>query len=307
MEHLHSFYSYLQHEKCFSGHTITAYKTDLTQFTHYISKNFEVTSPQFVTYNMVRSWVLELKGTHKLNGVSIKRKLSAVRSYYKFLQKQGKVADNVLTGIKMQRLGHKKLPVYMEKSNMEQLLTLLPTLSKSSFENSRNQLIIIFFYSTGMRLSELANIKVADINMAEHTLQVIGKGNKQRNLPFNTAIADFISAYLSQKNEVGSDNTNPYLFITQKGEKIYTKLVYRIVKKYLEVVSTQKHLSPHVLRHTFATHLLNEGADLNAIKALLGHSSLAATQIYTHINIEKLKAVYAQTHPLYKKNEHDNK
>jgi integrase/recombinase XerC len=287
-----SFINYLSFEKRSSAHTITAYKKDLEQFFQYINEQYLIQEPQLVQQSYIRSWIAYLmeKG---ISAKAINRKLSSIRSFYSYLLKQGKIDINPVSKIIAPKIP-KRLPVFVPKNSIEELFE--GNLFSNDYIGKRNELIFEIFYCTGIRLSELVNIKHHDIDIYNKTLKILGKRNKERIIPLNEALLDKINEFIKlTKNNINT--TENYLFLTEKGKKIYPRLVYKIVNNYLSKVATITQKSPHVLRHTFATHMLENGADINAIKELLGHSSLSATQIYTHNTIEKLKSVYKKAHP----------
>jgi integrase/recombinase XerC len=290
-----AFLNYIQNEKRYSKHTLTSYRNDLSQFSSYLTKVYQLTSPTEATYPIVRSWIMELV-ENKLDSRSVNRKIVCLRSYYKFLlKKEGLLKDPTL---KIKALKIKKtLPVFIEENNISALLDSLSF--SDDFEGLRDKLVIELLYGTGIRLSELIELKEKDINSFDHTIKVLGKGNKQRIIPINKTLFHLINIYKDKKNGTGmGTEMNQNLILTNDGKKTYPMFIQRMVKKYLSLSGvTLEKKSPHVLRHTFATHLLNKGADLNAIKDLLGHSSLAATQVYTHNSIEKLKSIFDQAHP----------
>jgi len=230
---------------------------------------------------------------NSISARSINRKITTLKSYYKYLLREDIVAINPMVKIISPKMA-KSLPVFVEK---KQVLSLLEDYSfDESFSGTRNKLIIEMFYCTGMRLSELINLKVSNIDIESLQIKVLGKRNKERIIPFSITLKNALSKYREKLNKEGFID-NKYLFITEKGKRIYEKLAYRVVNSYLNIVTTIDKKSPHTLRHTFATHMLNEGADLNAIKELLGHANLSATQVYTHNTFEKLKSIYNQAHP----------
>jgi len=286
-----SFFLYLQHEKRYSKHTLTSYETDLRQLAVYLISTYETTDISLASYQMLRSWLLSLAG-EDLKPRSLARKIACLKSYYAFLHKQGIIQLNPTLRLKSPKL-EKRLPDFVEEKNMDILLDQITF--PEGFEGIRDKLILELLYGTGIRLSELIGIKESDYNHYDHTLKVLGKGNKERIVPINKTLSNLISIYIAQKNL--EETKNNFLIVTDKYDKLYPVFVQRIVKKYLTLVTTLEKKSPHVLRHTFATHLLNHGADLNSIKDMLGHSSLAATQVYTHNSLEKLKAVFEKAHP----------
>src|ERR1035437_2492069 len=284
-----SFLQYLQYEKRFSNHTLVAYTNDLYQFFEYIQTIYEIKNTEEIDHTIIRSWVVTLM-EQKVTPRSVNRKISTLKTFYKYLLRQNIVTETPMLKIQSPKTS-KRLPVFVEKQNMDTLLDNIEF--GEDFEGQRNKLIIELFYATGMRLSELINLKHSAIDMFNSQLKVLGKRNKERIIPFNKQIGNSIKKYITLKVDLDHD----YLFISKSGKKIYEKLSYRVVNNYLSQVTTLDKKSPHVLRHTFATHMLNNGADLNAIKELLGHSSLAATQVYTHNSIERLKQIYKQAHP----------
>lgn len=288
MMFLERFIQYLQFEKRYSPHTIGAYKKDLLQFSEFITRSKQ--SIDAVSHFDIRSWMVELmdNGTE---AKTINRKISALRSFYKFLVREQLVDKNPTIQVKAPKVG-KKLPVIIEEDKINSLLDNFEF--SEDFAGLRDKIVIELLYGTGMRLAELVSLKDIDVNKYEQTIRVFGKRSKERIVPLNKSLVKLLERYCIEKNALFNTES---LIVTNEGNKAYTKLVYRIVHKYLSIVSTQIKKSPHVLRHTFATGLLNNGADLNAIKELLGHSSLAATQVYTHNSVERLKAIYKQAHP----------
>lgn len=289
------FIEYLKYEKRSSTHTVTAYECDLRQFAEYMETILEITELEKVESGDIRTWILTLLEDDKLSPRSVSRKLSALRDFYRFELKQGRVKHNPMEGIQGPKF-REKLPEYLEIKDIERLFR--PDMFEDSFEGWRDQTILELFYATGMRLSELLNIRRLDINFYENNVKVLGKRNKERIIPFGKRLRDLLTKYLEYYVEIiAPENENFYIFVAANGRQLYPKAVYRIVRKYLDMVTTIDKRSPHVIRHTFATHMLNRGADLNAIKEILGHSSLAATQVYTHNSIEQLKSIYKQAHP----------
>lgn len=286
------FTRYLQFEKRFSAHTVTAYQQDLNQFSDFLVP-LELSIP-VVTHQHVRSWIVELMD-QGYEAKTISRKISSLRSFYKFLQREELIGNNPMTHVRAPKIP-KRLPVVVTEQKMDLLLDD-ELIFANNFEGLRNRLIIELLYGTGMRLSELVNLKDYDINTYEQSVKVLGKRNKERIIPINHSLAHLIDEYKRQKLIQNFDNKASALIVTNTGKDAYPKFIYRIVKSSLAHISTHDKKSPHILRHTFATSLLNRGADLNAIKELLGHSSLAATQVYTHNSVEKLKSIYKQAHP----------
>jgi integrase/recombinase XerC len=302
---LDSFAEYLEYQKRSSQHTITAYMTDLAQFEEFYEKlcleegqKLEEITLDKVTLQDVRCWVISLVETQqdgtKLNYKSVNRKLSALKSFYNFLEKRGLVEKNPVSKVKRLKIS-KNLPLFVIEDGMEKLLEEIPF--EDGFEGIRDKLIIELLYGTGIRLSELLGLKISDINLHKATIKVLGKRNKERIIPIHDILLDFLKKFLQLKGIVEGMSSDDYLITTTHGEQAYPMMIWRIVKKMLDQVSTLERRSPHVLRHTFATHLLNNGADLNAIKDLLGHSTLASTQVYAHNSVEKLKRVFEKAHP----------
>jgi integrase/recombinase XerC len=285
------FLAYIQYEKRYSPHTVTAYRTDLDQFFGYLQIQYNISDIHEVSHPMIRSWLVYLM-EHQVGSRSVNRKLTTLKSFYKFLLREGFLDENPMRKITSPKIA-KRLPVFVEREKMEMLFNQVTF--GEGYPGIRDRLILELFYSTGMRLSELVNLKETDIDFHHDTIKVLGKRNKERLIPFSMKFESLLKSYLDEKGKAFGDHDD--LFLTDKGRKIYPKLVYRIVNRYIGEVTTMGKKSPHVLRHTFATHLLNNGAELNAVKELLGHASLSATQVYTHNTIEKLKRIYKQAHP----------
>ena len=285
--YIDEFLNYIKSEKRYSKYTLTSYQTDLLQFFSFLLDSFSIENPDKVNFKIIRSWISRLVESG-LKNTSVNRKISSLKSYFRFLEVSGYSSENPTLKIISPKIS-KKLPVFVEKSNINDLLD--KEYFKDDFCGHRDRLIIEVFYFTGIRLMELLNIHVTDIDFTNSLVKVLGKRNKERLIPLsNNTLRDlklFIKTY----------KLNNYLFTNIDGEKLYAKKVYRIVNKYISMVSSIKKKSPHVLRHSFATHMLNNGADINAIKELLGHANLSATQVYTHNTIDKLKSVYKQAHP----------
>lgn len=288
------FIQYIRYEKRFSPHTVTAYSNDIDDFFSYLELNYQLSDITVADYQMIRSWLVSLMES-SMKPRSVNRKLSSLKSFYRFLLKEGIVTTNPMSRITSPKMA-KVLPVYVEQDNIDMLLDKVDF--GEGYEGLRNRLVIELFYATGMRLSEMINLKEYNIDLQSNMLKVLGKRNKERIIPFGSRTNNLITEFLTLKQKTFPVvNNESYLILTNKGQKMYPRLVYRIVTHYLSLVTTLTKKSPHVLRHTFATHLLNNGADLNAIKELLGHANLSATQVYTHNTIEKLKKVYKQAHP----------
>ncbi len=292
MQYLEQFLDFLKYEKRYSEHTVTAYEKDLDQFILFGNEMVEDFCFVEVDYHLIRQWVISLMD-QGIKAVSVKRKISTLRSLYKFLLREGLMKKNPTELVNIPRSG-KKLPHFVQEKEMNQLLDT--SFFSEEFTGLRDKAILSLFYGTGMRLAELKGIRLVDLNLDERCVKVLGKRNKERIIPYPLEIRMDLINYIKVRNELFG-NLNSYLFLTDKGEQAYDKLLYRIVHKYLSLVTTMEKRSPHILRHSYATHLLNRGADLNAIKELLGHASLAATQVYTHTSFEKLKKIYNQAHP----------
>jgi len=288
---LESFLQYIEHEKRYSIHTIQAYTADLHSLSSYLSSQYEC-SMDASTQPMLRSWVMHLAELGN-NPKTINRKLASVKSFYKFLLRR-EIIDNDPSKNLISPKVEKKLPQFVQQTELVKLLD-----SKNfddSFGSLRDKLVLELLYGTGIRLSELIYLTETKVDLDKKILKVLGKGKKERLIPINASLSTCISLYLDVKKEQ-LDFENKYLLVTDKGDATYPMYIYRIVKKYLSKIYSSQKKSPHVLRHTFATHLLNKGADLSAIKDLLGHSSLAATQVYTHNSLDKLKNIFNQAHP----------
>jgi integrase/recombinase XerC len=269
----------------------------LQAFRRFIELEFQVDAVDDVNYQQIRNWIVSLVESG-ISNRSINRKTSSLNTYYKFLLKTNTITVNPLNKHKALRVS-KKIQVPFSEIEMQQVLDDLNAVT--DFEGLRNRLIIELFYATGIRRIELVQLKISDVDLSNKTLKVLGKRNKERLIPMLESVIETLKVYLNQRNELGVIVDGSYLFLTKKGVKIYETLVYRIINDYFSKVSSKVKRSPHILRHSFATHLLNQGANLNAVKELLGHSSLAATQIYTHNSIAELKKVYSNTHPRSKK------
>tara|TARA_Y100000589_G_C27117819_1_gene615051 strand:+ start:496 stop:1386 length:891 start_codon:yes stop_codon:yes gene_type:complete len=294
---LKAFSEYLALEKNYSQHTVLAYIRDLEMFQEFLNENHNSEIIENVDYSEIRQWIVELVNGG-LSNRTINRKVSSLNSYYKFLQKSQQLEANPLRKHKALKVG-KKVQLPFSKEELKQVLE--NSIEVVDFESARNRLIIELFYATGIRRIELVNIKLSDLDLSKNQIKVLGKRNKERYMPLLSSLVNTLDIYLSYRNSLPKITDKEYLFLTKKGVKIYEMLVYRIINKYFSVASSKAKCSPHVLRHSFATHLLNEGADLNAVKELLGHTSLAATQVYTHNSISELKKVYAKSHPRNKR------
>ncbi|MEO9965317.1 MAG: tyrosine-type recombinase/integrase [Reichenbachiella sp.] len=285
------FLKYLLQEKRYSTHTVSAYETDLLQFQDYLECiDLDLTLEE-ANHKMLRAWMISLIEA-KINPRSVNRKIASLRSFYKFLLKREIISESPATKLRPLKTA-KSLPEFVLKDEMDNLLDRVEF--PDTLEGMRDKLIIELLYGTGIRLSELINLKSSDVDYFNQSIKVLGKRNKERIIPLTMGNIRLIEAYEKLKGQdiAGAD----WLLVTDKGNKCYPMMIYRIVQKYLGYISKVYKKSPHVLRHTYATHLLNNGADLNAVKDLLGHSSLAATQVYTHNSLDKLKSVFDQAHP----------
>ena len=294
MDDFNQFMNYLKYEKRSSINTLVAYENDLTQFFNYAQKSFQIEQIEQIDVPIIRTWILALM-EDKIGARSINRKLSALKTFFRYHVKMQHIEKNPMTQIISPKIA-KRLPQFVEMRDMDTLFNA--ELFENSFEGWRDRTIVELFYATGMRLSELLNLTRNDIDLYENRVKVLGKRNKERLIPFGYTLRDIFTRYFALFEEkYGQLNNNIPLFVTIKGRPLYPKAVYLIIRKYLDMVTTIDKRSPHVIRHTFATHLLNNGADINAVKEILGHSSLAATQVYTHNSIGKLKNIYKQAHP----------
>jgi integrase/recombinase XerC len=287
------FKDYLQFEKRFSQHTTRAYHDDLLQFSDFAGKQFDCFTIQEIIPAFVRTWLASIKDADA-NARTINRKISSLKTFFKFLLRQGLVKVSPMVAITSQKQ-NKRLPQFVEKTDMDKLWRY--TEFEDSWTGNTERLILMLLYQTGMRLSEVINLKEVQVDGAHTSLKILGKGNKERLIPCHQGFIKELLDYRDKKRTKFENFESVYLFVNEKGKKLYPKWVYNAVRKHLDPATTIDKRSPHVLRHTFATHLLNEGADLNAVKELLGHSSLAATQVYTHNTIGKLKDIFKRAHP----------
>ncbi len=283
------FIAYIRYEKRFSPHTVTAYENDLRQFFRYAEEQYQVREMAEVSHSMIRSWLVFLM-EQGISPRSVNRKLTSLKTYFRYLVRQGELEVNPMLRVTSPKIP-KRLPVFVEKEKMD--LVFSDVDFGEGYPGLRNRVILELFYATGMRLTELVVLKERDVDFSASCLKVTGKRNKERIIPFGKMMKGLLQEYLEEKKIFGDD----HLFLTDAGKPIYPRMVQRIVTRALGTVTTLDKKSPHTLRHTFATHLLNNGAELNAVKELLGHASLAATQVYTHNTVEKLKKVYKQAHP----------
>jgi integrase/recombinase XerC len=284
---------FLRFEKRYSPHTINAYQSDLQQFHDYLQEVYSDSSLSDITHLHLRSWLVTLRENDKLAARSLNRKISGINGYFKYMMRNGLATKNPCSLLHSVRLPE-RVPVFLKPSETEHLLEELSF--GEGFGAATNRLILELLYISGMRRAELINLKEQDIEWSLRQLRILGKGNKERLLPVSEAVLDSLRDYIALKKADGLDAA-PHLLVLSSGKMLYEKYVYTTVKRHLAMVTTMKKKSPHVLRHTFATHLLNNGASIQAIKELLGHSSIAATQVYTHINIEELKKVHKLNHP----------
>jgi len=284
---------YLKLEKNYSDHTVKAYLADLNRFLDFSRDEYQLESIEEVPYSIIRSWIVSMVEGGVSNR-SINRKVSSLKSYYKFLLKTGTLNSSPLAKHKALKT-RTKVQVPFSQKEIEMVIELLG--AEEGFEGLRNKLIVELFYSAGLRRAELVGLQLADLDLEQRTLKVLGKRNKERLLPLLPSVASTLGAYLAEREKLADLRDPEFLLLSKKGVKLYETLVYRIINNYFSKASQKVKRSPHILRHSFATHLLNEGADLNAVKELLGHSSLASTQVYTHNSIARLKEVYQNTHP----------
>ena len=293
-----SFLEYLSFEKNYSVNTITAYKNDLISFRDFCETEYNQEDLTTVHYPQIRNWIVSLV-KQEISNRSINRKVSSLKTFYKFLQKTHQIEVNPLVKHKALKIA-KKVQVPFTSEEINKVISLIENENEINFTTIRNKLIVELFYSTGIRRIELIKIKESEIDFSNKTIKVLGKRNKERFVPLLESVLETLKKYLELKKEYSKGLDE--LFITEKGNKIYETLVYRIINSYFSRVSSKVKKSPHILRHSFATDLLNEGADLNSVKELLGHSSLASTQVYTHNSLDKIKKMYNQAHPRSKKN-----
>ena len=290
---LTGFFNHLKFEKRYSAHTLRAYADDLRAFHEFAKMQFEISIPAEFTPQIIRSWMASLS-VQKIQPRSINRKISSLKSFFKYCMVQGNLSANPTKSIQVLKT-KKRLPSYIEQEQMEILLG--STYFPHDFEGLTEYLVISLLYETGIRVSELANLKISQIDNAAMQLKVLGKGNKERVIPINKNMIDRISLYMKERLSLFPADPVVFLFVNSKNIQLTSRKIYSIVKKYLSLVTTADRKSPHVLRHSFATHLTNNGAELNAVKELLGHSSLASTQVYTHNSIERLRDIHKKAHP----------
>jgi integrase/recombinase XerC len=288
-----SFLNFLRFEKRSSPHTVIAYEGDLTQFSEFLLKEHALDNPAAATHLQIRSWIVSMM-EQEMGARSVNRKITALRTFFKYLMRQGEVKLNPLLRIQGPKTPS-RLPVFVEQDKMEELLTKVDF--GDDYEGRMKKLIVETFYDTGMRLAELIDLKISYVDFYQSNLKVLGKRNKERIIPMGGVLQKQMKEFLSLRKQVSKGEHGDCLFVHENGKKLSREFVYSLINFYLGMVTTLDKKSPHVLRHTFATHMLNNGADLNAIKELLGHANLSATQIYTHNTIEKLKNIHKQAHP----------
>lgn len=288
------FLDYITFEKRYSAHTLKAYSKDLEQFWTYIQEVYEVTEEEKITHTMLRAWVYHLIDSEEISPRSANRKLSCLKSYFSFLRKRGFIKQNPMTLISFLKT-EKRIPEFVEEKAILQLLENVEF--EESYSGKMNKLILDLFYQTGIRLEELINLKIECVDFQSMTIKVFGKRNKERIIPFTKSLEVTINHYLKCRNSLSISLRSIFLFIDEEGNQLKRHYIYNVVKQNLSKITSIKKKSPHVLRHTFATHMLNNGADLASIKDLLGHANLTSTQVYTHNSFEKLKSVYKHAHP----------
>jgi len=294
---LERFIQYIRFEKRYSPHTVAAYQSDLEQFFRFLNPpetEAEIFHPSEVTHHHIRNWIVDLMDD-EASARTVNRKVATLRKYFKFLLQEKVIESNPAAKVQTPKIS-KQLPVIVEEEKLSRLLDS-EEIFDHTFEGMRDKLIIEMLFGTGIRLAELLGLKESDIDLYQSTIKVLGKRNKERIIPMNAPLKLLVVQYINLKKNQNYDNNSLTLIVTNKGLSAYPKFIYLIVHKYLSHISTQNKRSPHVLRHTFATSLLNKGADLNSIKELLGHANLSATQIYTHNSVERLKSIYKLAHP----------
>lgn len=292
-DHIKQFLEYLKFEKRYSLHTLTAYQTDLESLSNYLSEELGITESSAIGSSFIRSWLANMKD-QKASAKTINRKISSLKSFFKYLLRNGMILKSPMSQIISPKIG-KRLPVFVKEEDVLQLIQTLNA-STEDWKSYNEKMLFTIFYATGMRLSELIQLRESQIDFGRSQIKVLGKGNKERVIPVTSTVMTAIEEYSNSKRKI-FEKTDDYLIVTEKGKKLYPRYAWERINKILGGATTLDKKSPHVLRHSFATHLMNNGADLNAVKELLGHSSLAATQVYTHNTIEKLKDVYKKAHP----------
>lgn len=287
---IESFLNFIQYERRYSPNTLESYKNDLLQFVAFLGPEEDIVR---VSHLHIRNWMVSMM-QDKISARSINRKISTLKSFYKFLMKRGEVKKSPLSKVQTPKTS-KRLPVFVEQTGIDRLLTQVEF--SEGYEGTLEKIILELLYGTGIRRSELINLRETDMDSYNSQIKVLGKGNKERIIPIHPQLKSSLQLFIATKRKLVEGQEGNYLLVTAKGRKLAPRAVYAMVKKHLHLVTTVEKKSPHVLRHTFATHLMNQGADINAVKELLGHSSLAATQVYTHNTIDKLKEVYRKAHP----------
>jgi len=287
------FLRYLEFEKRCSAHTIKAYENDLTVFLEFVSQQFHISDFKKIDHKMIRSWITKMMD-NKISSRSVLRKISALKAFYRYQQREGNIKSNPIMKVILPRMS-KRLTHFIPKSYIDELFD--DNGFPDTFSGFRDKMLIEMLYATGMRRMELIRLKESDVDLSNQTIKIMGKGNKMRFIPIPSGLKSLINEYRYMKNKEFGLNNSDSFFVTDGGKVVYDQFVYRKVRHYLLLLNKLEKCSPHVMRHTFATHLLDEGADINVVKKLLGHSGLAATQIYTHNTIENLKTIYKQAHP----------
>jgi integrase/recombinase XerC len=289
--YIQSFLDYLKFEKRYSQHTILSYQNDLEQFFAYLKSQYEIENLKEISATLIKSWLAELQ-EDKIQSKSINRKISTLKSFFKYLIKQDFIQATPMQTVISPKV-KKRIPQFVSEPDMQDLMNI--TATSEDWKTMTDHTLIRVFYATGMRLSELINLKISQVDFHYKQLKVLGKGNKERIIPMPSEILNGLKDYIENKENRSPESD--HVFVNAKGKPLYAKYVYTTVKTYLSGITTIEKKSPHILRHSFATHLMNNGAELNAVKELLGHSSLAATQVYTHNTIEKLKEAFKKAHP----------
>ncbi len=287
------FYKYLRFERRYSVHTIRAYRNDLNQFFSFLEKHQPSQDVREISEKQVREWIVSCL-EQNISERTINRKISTLKTYFKYLIRMGYTHHDPMIRVRTPKVG-RRIPYFVDETHMNLLTD--QRIFDTDFYGVRDQVILEVLYQTGMRLSELINMMDQDVDFGHQQLRILGKRNKERLIPVTQPLLELIEHYRSLRNEKFARGHQGYLLVTNKGRKLYEKFVYRTVRRYLSYITTLEKRSPHILRHTFATHMLNHGADLNAIKEILGHANLSATQIYTHSTFEQLRAIYKQAHP----------
>ncbi len=290
---LQHFAEYLKFQKRYSQHTIISYQTDLVAFFDFIELTFGNTALPDIKATFIRTWLAKLK-EEGMEAKSINRKISTLKSFFKYQLKEESITVSPMGTIVSLKL-NKRLPQFVEKEDINTLFSYVEF--PDDWQGKTDRILLQLLYNTGIRQAELVSLKESQVDAYKNSIKVLGKGNKERIIPVSNELMGFLKDYVAEKRKTFEKYDADILLINEKGKKLYPKYVYNAVKKYLSKITTINKKSPHVLRHTFATHLMNNGADLNAVKELLGHSSLAATQIYTHNSIEKLKDIHKKAHP----------